>query len=251
MAATQTDVTNYINYIRQELSRYGDKLANLHQQGNKPSFAKEVKFMLLQNYVDIAEHWLEQWDSTTDDNFFTPVEFKDIMRHINAICNSFLWLELEDTSRYTTISFLERVFTALWYPVSGTEMTEMFGGESLILSTAPGQEYIPATYTGTITAPDVASYKIADVNNVLYNSSGTPNPLFVNDLIDEDLERIPVKYDSLAPHHIRMIGLFNPTVYPTLTDEEKEQISDYMNLWVFYWGVWYDAGSVSTENRTI
>ena len=95
MAATQTDVDNYLNYIRQELSRYGNHLATMHQHGNKPSFAKEVKFMLLGAYNDIAEHYLEQWDSTTDSNFFTVEEFEDIMQHINAICNSFLWLELE------------------------------------------------------------------------------------------------------------------------------------------------------------
>lgn len=95
MAATQTDVNNYINYIRQELSRYGSQLATWQQQGNKPDYSKQIKFMLLQNYVEIAEYWLEQWDSTTDDNFFTVTEFEDIMQHINAICNSFLWLELE------------------------------------------------------------------------------------------------------------------------------------------------------------
>lgn len=92
--ATQSDVNNYLAYIRQELSDYGDKLANMHQLGNKPKFPKEIKFMLLAAYVDIAERYLEEWDSTTDDNFFTVSEFEDIMLHINAICNSFHWLDL-------------------------------------------------------------------------------------------------------------------------------------------------------------
>jgi len=51
--------------------------------------------MLLHCYIDVAEHYLEQWDSITDANFFTISEFENIMRHINTICNSFLWLELE------------------------------------------------------------------------------------------------------------------------------------------------------------
>ena len=93
--ATQADVNNYLGYIRQELAFYGNRLATYQQQGNKPDFAREVKLMLLSAYCDIAEHYLEQWDSTTDDNFFTVAEFEDIMQHINAICNSFLWLDLE------------------------------------------------------------------------------------------------------------------------------------------------------------
>jgi hypothetical protein len=93
--ATQTDVDNYRSYIRQEYSRYGNQLASWHQQGNKPDFAIEVKFALLRAFVDIAESWLDEWDSTTDDNFFTVPQFRDIMKHINAISNSFLWLELE------------------------------------------------------------------------------------------------------------------------------------------------------------
>jgi hypothetical protein len=95
MTATQDLVNNYINYIRQEYSRYGDQLATWQQQGNEPDFTKKIKFMLLHCYIDVAEHYLEQWDSITDANFFTISEFENIMRHINTICNSFLWLELE------------------------------------------------------------------------------------------------------------------------------------------------------------
>jgi len=95
MALTEAKVNNYLNYVRQETSRYGNKLANAQQRGDKPDFAYEVKFMLLVAYNDIADHYLDKWDDSDDDNFFTVEEFKDIMRHINAICNSFLWLELE------------------------------------------------------------------------------------------------------------------------------------------------------------
>jgi len=93
--ATQSQVNDYLGYIRQELGNYGNKMATMNQQGNKPDFSKEVKFMLLQAYVDIADRYLSEWDSTTDNNFFTAVEFEDIMIHINTICNSFHWLELE------------------------------------------------------------------------------------------------------------------------------------------------------------
>jgi len=147
-------------------------------------------------------------------------------------------------------AYLESVFTALWYTVDGTEMLEMFGGSSLTLSVDPSQSYIPAAYAGTITAPDVAGYKTADANNVLYDAGGTAQALSVSDFIDEDLERIPVKYDDAAPHHIRMIGIYDPTVYASLTVADKKKISNYMDLWVLYWGNYLDAGSLSKENRT-
>lgn len=92
--ATQTQVNNYLGYIRQELGLYGDKLATMHQQGNKPDYPKDIKFMLLQTYEDIAELYLEQWDSTTDDNLMTVAEFEVVQNHINKICNSFHWLDL-------------------------------------------------------------------------------------------------------------------------------------------------------------
>lgn len=95
MATTQTDVNTYLGYIRQELSIYGNRLSTWKQQGNKPDFSKEIKFMLLQAFVEIAELYLEQWDSTVDDNFFIVTEFETIMIHINEICNSTHWLDLE------------------------------------------------------------------------------------------------------------------------------------------------------------
>ena len=91
--ATITDVNNYIGYIRQELAYYGNRLATMHQQGNKPSFDKEVKFMLLQAFVEIAEWYLDEWDDTAN-NEFTVAEFEDIQQHINKIANSFHWLDL-------------------------------------------------------------------------------------------------------------------------------------------------------------
>lgn len=149
------------------------------------------------------------------------------------------------------LAFFKTVFTAVWAGVNSTEMVELLGGSSLTLSEDPGVNYIPADYTGTITPPDVAAYKAADVNNVLFTAGGLQNDLSVDDFISLDLPRIPTKYDNAAPHNLRMIGLLDPVVYPTLTTAQKKKISNYMDLWVFYWGVWYDAGNFDKENRTI
>lgn len=93
--ATQSEVTNYTSYIQRELSMYANKLATKHQIGEKPSFDKEVKFALLTAFVDIADVYLEEWDSTTSDNNMTVAEFEVIMEHINRIANSFHWLDLD------------------------------------------------------------------------------------------------------------------------------------------------------------
>ena len=129
-------------------------------------------------------------------------------------------------------------------------MIDMLGGDPLTLSVDPGVDYIPATYAGTITAPDVQALKDADVNNVLYTALGASRQIPHSDFVATDLERVPTKYDNLAPHHLRMIGLLDPVVYATLTDAKKRKISNYMDLWVFFWGGWLDAGSVNKENRT-
>jgi len=92
--ATQNQVNTYISNIKSLLSFYGNKVATMNQQGNEPGFPKELKFMLLQAYVEIAENYLSEWDSTTDDNYMTVAEFEEILDHINAICNSEYWLDL-------------------------------------------------------------------------------------------------------------------------------------------------------------
>ena len=93
MAATQGTVDAYIVAIRAELTTYGDKLATMAQYGHKPSFAKELKFMLLEAFVTIAEWYLDEWNDTAN-NEFTIAEFEDIQQHINKIANSSLWLEM-------------------------------------------------------------------------------------------------------------------------------------------------------------
>lgn len=90
-------LANWYNYelaISAELLAYGQKLANMHKHGQKPSFDKEVKFKLLQAFVKIAKEYLDERDDT-DNNFFTIDEFEDIQQHINRITNTYNWLKME------------------------------------------------------------------------------------------------------------------------------------------------------------
>lgn len=113
--------------------------------------------------------------------------------------------------------------------------------------------YIPSTYAGTITAPEVAALIADDADSsggsVLF-TAGAANDLSVSDFIDIDLERIPVKYDDASPHNIRAIGLIDDAVYDSLTIADKKKISNYMHLWVLFWENYLDAGSFDKENRT-
>jgi len=94
MLYTASQYATYLTAIKTELIQYGSKLAKLHQYGHKPSFDKEVKFILLQAFVEIAEAYLDEYDDP-DNNFFTIAEFNDIQDHINRICNSDHFIKIE------------------------------------------------------------------------------------------------------------------------------------------------------------
>ena len=93
MATTLVLRNAYVNSLRQELSYYGNKLATRTQQGHKPTVQKQVKFMLLQAFIEIAERYLDEYDDLKDE-FMTVSEFNDIQQHINRIGNSFHWIDV-------------------------------------------------------------------------------------------------------------------------------------------------------------
>ena len=91
--ATQSEVNDYINSLRQELSYYGDRLASRSQWDHRPLVQKQIKFMLLQAFEEITERYLNEWEDT-DNNMFDVTCFNDIQQHINRIGDSFHWIDL-------------------------------------------------------------------------------------------------------------------------------------------------------------
>lgn len=159
-------------------------------------------------------------------------------------------------TREDILVFLDSVFLALWYQVDGTDMVDMLGNyDPITLSVDPGTTYIPATYAGTITFPEHADLIAADAaaadGAVAYDGAGTAIGLSNANLIDADLERIPVKYDDASPHHIRMIGLLDDAVYDSLTDADKDKIARYMDLWIYFWTIDRINDGNLKENRTL
>ena len=91
---TASQYASYLSDIKAELGSYGSGLA-LHQQyGHEPSFPREIKFMLLNAFVEIADWYLDEYDDP-DDNGLTVAEFNDIQRHINKICNTEIFIVIE------------------------------------------------------------------------------------------------------------------------------------------------------------
>jgi len=93
MATTLILKNAYVNSLRQELSYYGNRLATRTQHGHMPTVQKQIKFMLLEAFTEIAERYLSEYDDLQDD-FMTITEFNDIQQHINRIGNSFHWIDV-------------------------------------------------------------------------------------------------------------------------------------------------------------
>lgn len=98
MAATQTQINNYIASIRYAHSLFVNKLATKERLGHKDVFCCRIKMVLLSYYVRMLEDYFAQHeaggDTYEDYNFFTTEEAADIMQHINAICDTFYTLDI-------------------------------------------------------------------------------------------------------------------------------------------------------------
>jgi len=98
MAATQTQIDTYITDVRSGVVDYGRALAIQQQLGNTDICCGKVKLMLLSGYLDcIYDYFLQYPDDVDPDitNFFTTSEIRDVMQHINNICNTNYIIDLD------------------------------------------------------------------------------------------------------------------------------------------------------------
>ena len=94
MAATETQINNYILSIRTAIAEYGGALAIKQQIGKTDTFCDRIKLMLLSAYLDCISDYFTDGDAYATNNFFTIAEARDVMQHINNICGSFYILDL-------------------------------------------------------------------------------------------------------------------------------------------------------------
>ena len=96
MAVTQYEIDSYITNIRSAITEFGGKLSVKQRIGNPDIYCDKIKLMLLSGYLDsICDYFLQYSQNITDGvldesdyNFFTVSEIRDIMQHINNICNT-------------------------------------------------------------------------------------------------------------------------------------------------------------------
>lgn len=93
MAVTQTEIDQYIADIREAHITYGNNLANAQKLGRQDLCWYMLKFRILNHLVKIMEDYFDSSDYENI-NFFTVDEARDVMQHINLICNTNHILEI-------------------------------------------------------------------------------------------------------------------------------------------------------------
>jgi len=140
------------------------------------------------------------------------------------------------------------LLVGVYYMINDTRFIDAYGGSPLILSENPWLTYLPATYGGTVQAPQEAAFIAADeVSDNLWFTGGEANDVSLADLIAQEYDNTLVKYADDEPYHVYVIGIVKAGV--TLSDDQKDELSDSFDLWVFHFGTWRDAGAIK-ENRT-
>lgn len=151
------------------------------------------------------------------------------------------------------VSYLYKILEAYWAYVVGNQFIDIIGGRHLTLSSSIGTDYLPATFSGTLSAPVDATLITADTNNFFY-AGGIPRIITASDLVIQDLDRIPVDYDGEIPYNVNKIALLKPSI---VLDDGSAQAQEYLNwlhkefhLWIT-WSGGYNGYGYYKQNRTL
>jgi len=87
MAATTTEINEYLFNIRSAQADYGSNLANAQRIGRVDLDCYKMKFRILKYLIRIL---IDYFDSSDYENinFFTEAEARDVMQHVNNICKT-------------------------------------------------------------------------------------------------------------------------------------------------------------------
>jgi hypothetical protein len=101
MAATITQVRNYVSSMQVGVSNFVDKVCKKEMLGHTDTFCNRQKVVLASAYMDCITDYFGPYllkgvtdYSYEDENFFTTDEIHDMIQHINNICGTFYTLEL-------------------------------------------------------------------------------------------------------------------------------------------------------------
>lgn len=100
MAANLTQVNNYISYIRDGIAEYVNSVTLKERLGHTDLFCERQKVMLVSAYLDCVVDYFDPFVSSygsvayDTNNFFDTDEIRDVMQHINNICDTNYMIEL-------------------------------------------------------------------------------------------------------------------------------------------------------------
>jgi hypothetical protein len=107
MAATITQVQNYISSMRVGVADFVDEVCRKERLGHPNMFCARQKVILVSAYMDSVVDYFTPYltkgisdYSYEDENFFTTEEIRDMMQHINNICGTFYMLDLSEPDQY-------------------------------------------------------------------------------------------------------------------------------------------------------
>lgn len=109
---------------------------------------------------------------------------------------------------------------------------------------------IPSTSSATFAVPDNATYLAADgTDDFWFDSGDTLQQKTFDDLIGTDNPRTIIKYSNYAPYRVYWIGILKTG--ETLSDADKDALSRYFQLWMYYFSDELNDNGYLKDNRNI
>lgn len=87
MAATVTEINQYLQDVRSAFVTYGNNLANAQRLGTDDLECSMMKFRVLKYLIKIVTEYFDS-DDYENVNFFTTDEIRDVAQHINDILHT-------------------------------------------------------------------------------------------------------------------------------------------------------------------
>jgi hypothetical protein len=120
-------------------------------------------------------------------------------------------------------------------------LSDLSSDEITVTSKDWTSRYIDSSSSSTFAVPIGTTYLNADgSDDFWYNISDVRQQRTLADLIGYDPQRTFIKYADFDPFHVYAIGILKTG--ETLTDDDKNKLSHFFKLHMFYFGVLNDHG---------
>jgi hypothetical protein len=134
---------------------------------------------------------------------------------------------------------LQNKFLFIWNGkfLDGKLKNELNSNHILIFNKDFASTFIPNSSTCYLNIPSNIDFINADTDNLWYD--GVIKNVIINDLLTVKNSTF-VKYNNSSPYDVYMIAILK--YGEILTEAEKDELSEVLQLWVNYFGEWNDNG---------